>query len=1221
MVDSVIPPGPGRRVSEVMGWFEGHRVRVLIDSGASCTLISSRFVRRVRLSPFPSSTSTRFEFADGGEFTSTLSATGHLTLGDYSITLQDVSLCELSARADIILGEDWLREANPEINWRTGQICVGDVVLVAGKKERKEEPEVVSGVTAAKDSRSETTALSAGEREKEEKGGSRGEGVATKEQKVERITAKAMERMLRKHRDQVAFVATVWSGAQQVDTAAEKGGSSTLPGQRDKVTALLSRFQDVFQPPQTLPPLRTPEQQHGIELEADTKPPAVPPYHLSWKEEEELHKILRELEEQGLITPSTSPFAAPVLLVRKKDGSSRMVVDYRLLNKKTVRDCYPLPRIHDLLDKLVGASVFTKIDLKSGYWQVRMKEEDEHKTSFTTPFGTYQFRVLPMGLTNAPSTFQRVMERMLSPYLRKFVLVYLDDLLIYSNNEEEHLQHLEAVLTTLRQHKFFLNKEKCDIAQISVIFLGHTVGKGTVGVEEEKVRAMRNWAVPKTRTEVQRFLGFANFYRRFLRDFAHVAAPLTDSLRGSEEGPFVMTDEARAAFRIIRDKLCQAPTLAMPRPDLPFTLTVDASDKAVAAVLQQDQGRGLQLVACASQRFDETAANYPIRDKEFYAQVFGIEHFRTYLMGNHFTLQTDHESLKGLATGSQQITGRLARWVERLQDYHFTVEYIKGENNVADGLTRCGGEEQVAAVVSKAQVVRPEWGVAQLREEPYFSEIIQALEGQQPTVSLTVMQRAQRFHIRDDFLFHLDSNGVERCCVPAAARKAVWEEAHRSRIGGHQGVDRTYEALRKIVFWPKMVQQVQRWCRECDECQRGKQATKTIHAPAQPLDVPTEPWKSVSMDFMDLPMSLRGHDSVLITTCRFSGMLHVLPTTKTVTADGAADLVLQGVVRLHGVPESFVSDRDPRFVAELWQQLWTKMGTQLRMTTAHRPQADGKAEASNKLVQTALRHFVNAAGSDWDAPAVLSLVELGLNMKKQRTTGLSAFEAVQGTQPQVPLQMASATQQDQGKKEDGKLAQLRRVWGRVEDAVEMAKEQQAAQQDEVLPPTIAAFAVGDEVLLNTANYPSLRPHKLAPLFKGPYKVRRVLSPAVVELELPHDCRISPTINVDQLKRYHRDQDAVPPPGAVWTNSKGQSYFDVDKVLDKRKRGKGWQYLVRWKGYTPESDSWEPQREIGRLKEIVQAYELTLAVKRAPKRRSPRGHASSLADLGTGGGGV
>jgi hypothetical protein len=434
-------------------------------------------------------------------------------------------------------------------------------------------------------------------------------------------------------------------------------------------------------------------------------------------------------------------------------------------------------------------------------------------------------------------------------------------------------------------------------------------------------------------------------------------------------------------------------------------------------------------------------------------------------------------------------------------------------------------------------------------------------------------------------------------------------------------VDRTYDSLRKIVFWPKMVQQVQRWCRECDECQRGKQAAQTIHAPAQPLDVPAAPWTSVSMDFMDLPMSLRGHDSVLITTCRFSGMLHVLPTTKTVTADGAADLLLNGVVRLHGVPESFVSDRDPRFVAELWQQLWTKLGTRLRMTTAHRPQADGKAEASNKLVQTALRHFVNAAGSDWDSPAVLSLLELGLNMKKQRTTGMSAFEVVQGIQPQTPLQMASATRQDHGQKEEGKLAQLQRVWGRVEDAVELAKEQQAAQQDVVLPPTTPAFVVGDEVLLNTANYPSLRAHKLAPPYKGPYKVRRIVSPAVVELELPHDCRISPRVNVDQLKRYHRDPQAPPPPGAVWTNSKGQSYYDVERVLDKRKRGKGWQYLVRWQGYTPEADSWEPQREIGRLKDVVQAYELTLAVKRAPKRRSPRGHASSVAGVGTGGGGV
>jgi hypothetical protein len=300
-----------------------------------------------------------------------------------------------------------------------------------------------------------------------------------------------------------------------VDSVNDAGRTAAPPA----VKALLEEFSGLFKKPTTLPPLR-PGMQHTIDLEEGATPPAKAPFRLSWAEQEELKKQLQELLEQGLIVPSLSPYGAPVLLVKKKDGSYRMCVDYRQLNKITIRDRFPLPLIQELLDRLQGATVFSKMDLKSGYFQLRVEPKDEGKTAFVTKFGTFQFRVLPMGMSNAPSTFQRAMETILRPYLDKSVAVYLDDILIYSRNMEEHITHLRQVLEAFRKHELLLHGGKCEFARDTVVFLGHTVSANAVAVEAEKVRAIRQWAMPKTKVQLQQLLGFANFYRSFVPGFA-----------------------------------------------------------------------------------------------------------------------------------------------------------------------------------------------------------------------------------------------------------------------------------------------------------------------------------------------------------------------------------------------------------------------------------------------------------------------------------------------------------------------------------------------------------------------------------------------------------------------------------------------------------------------------------------------------------------------------
>ena len=387
----------------------------------------------------------------------------------------------------------------------------------------------------------------------------------------------------------------------------------------------------------------------------------------------------------------------------------------------------------------------------SGFWQIRMEPEDEEKTAFVTRFGSYQYRVLPMGLNNSPSTFQRVMTNVLGDMIDDFVLVYLDDFAVFSNDHNQHQEHLRRVFQALREANLYLNTKKCVIGQDSITFLGHQVSKNHLGVEEAKIAALKEWHMPRTRTE----LGFLNFYRGFLKDFARIATPLTNLLCTSDKQPTAslqIGQKERTAFNVLRDKLTHAPVLIMPHEGVPFVLTTDASDTAVGAVLEQDiTGKGMQPVAFFSKRLSTADANYHPRDLELLAQVVAMEHWRTYLLGNKFTLRTDHQSL--ITLDSQELkSGRVARWAERMSAYEYVVEYIRGADNRADALSRptTDGKELthkghdtdqesqaqpvgVTHTWSAALDMDNEAQLAELRTANYFKDIMAALEHPETT--------------------------------------------------------------------------------------------------------------------------------------------------------------------------------------------------------------------------------------------------------------------------------------------------------------------------------------------------------------------------------------------------------------------------------------------------------------------------------------------------------
>ncbi|GJT25312.1 putative reverse transcriptase domain-containing protein [Tanacetum coccineum] len=399
-----------------------------------------------------------------------------------------------------------------------------------------------------------------------------------------------------------------------------------------------------------LPPIRQVEFQ--IDLIPGATPVARAPYRLAPSEMQELSNQLQELSDRGFIQPSTSPWGAPVLFVKKKDGSFRMCIDYQELNKLTVKNRYPLPRIDDLFDQLQGSSVYSKIDLRSGYHQLRVRDEDIPKTAFRTRYEHYEFQVMPFGLTNAPAVFMDLMNRVCKPYLDKFVIVFIDDILIYSRNEEEHANHLRIILELLKKEKLYAKFSKCDFWIRIVQFLGHLIDSQGLHVDPAKIEAVKNWASPTTPTEVRQFLGLAGYYRRFIKDFSKIAKSLTELTQKNKK--YIWGEDQESAFQLLKQKLCEAPILALPEGNDDFVVYYNASLQGLGAVLMRRE----KVIAYASRQLKPHEENY-----------------------------TTHELELGAVKGSLNMRQR--RWLELLADYDCEIRYHPGKANVvADALSQ-----------------------------------------------------------------------------------------------------------------------------------------------------------------------------------------------------------------------------------------------------------------------------------------------------------------------------------------------------------------------------------------------------------------------------------------------------------------------------------------------------------------------------------------------------
>ena len=587
------------------------------------------------------------------------------------------------------------------------------------------------------------------------------------------------------------------------------------------------------------------------------------------------------------------------------------------MNNATAKNRYPIPRIDELLDHLHGACVFTSLDLWSGYHQVRMAEQDVEKTAFRTRSGLYEFVVMPFGLCNAPAAFMQLMNDVLRPLLDKCVIIYLDDILIFSKTHEEHMHHVQQVLEILEQHRLHFKPQKCSFLQPSVKFLGFQVSANGVSTDPAKVATMKEWPRPADVSQVRSFLGFTGFYRRFIKDYAKLAVPLTN-LTG--DVPFVWCEQCEHAFLALKAALCSAPVLVIPktRPDAEFVMYTDASGAAVGAVLLQDQGQGLQPVAYESRKMSPAETRYPVHEQELLAVHHGLKTFKVYLEGcKSFTVYTDHDTLRHFLK-QKDLSRRQARWSEFISSFapNMQIVYKKGTLNQADMLSRpfdvpcthIACEPALLASLASLQLTASHpLLTSSLRhdllkgygEDPYFSN----------------KKLPNRFQLQDG-LWYLG----KRLCVPKvpALRQHIISEFHNTPFAGHAGYHRTLAAVAEHFWWKRMGPTVKAYCRACAVCQRVKPSTQKPLGLLQPHEVPSRPWAHVSLDFItDLPPSGEAQfTAIMVVVDKFSKMAHFIPCHTTCTAQQAADLFMQHVFRLHGLPTKLISDRDIRFTSE-----------------------------------------------------------------------------------------------------------------------------------------------------------------------------------------------------------------------------------------------------------------------------------------------------------------
>lgn len=833
------------------------------------------------------------------------------------------------------------------------------------------------------------------------------------------------------------------------------------PEQLERAYQVLGKWQHIFSTsPKDLG--KTDLVQHEIKLSDDV--PFKEPYRrIPPGMYEEVRQHLKEMLDSDAIRESHSPYCSNVVLVRKKDGSLRFCIDLRKLNGKTIKDAYTLPRVEETMDSLIGSRYFSKLDLRSGYWQVEIKEEDKAKTAFSVgPLGFFECNRMAFGLTNAPATFQRLMQACMGESHLKECLIFLDDILIFSDTFEEHLKRLEGVFERLEKHGLKLKGSKCEFFKTHVRYLGHIVSEKGIQTDPEKLSALKTWPEPVNVKTLRSFLGFTGYYRRFIKDYAKVIKPLNDLLVGhcthknvkgpKKKIPWVWGGCQQKAFDTIVGLLSSPPVLAYADFTKPFIVNTDASIEGLGAVLYQNQGGHERVIAYASRGLRPSERNYPAHKLEFLCLKWALtDKFHDYLYGNTFEVRTDNNPLTYVTT-TAKLDAASHRWLASLSNYNFKLVYRAGRlNGDADGLSRrpyqleevfpdvvravsCAclttREELPLAetvVLSNTSSLEPEndiendtldmgnvklsgvdWEKQQSLDKHLRRVIHFVREGVRPDKSVLRHEPEEvRQYMREWRLFELRKGVLYRNTTidNDPIQQLVIPEAYREKVlrgvhedVGHQGRDRTNWLAKRRFFWPGFDAEVNRWVESCGRCIRRK--TPTVPKAELVNIQSSRPMELLCIDYLTLERSKGGYENVLVITDHFTRYAQAIPTRNQLASTTARVLYEQFIVH-YSFPARIHSDQGRNFESKVIKELCKIAGVDKTRTTPYHPMGNGMVERFNQTLLKMLGTMEEEQKSNWKS-YVAPLVH-AYNATKHETTGYSPHYLMFGWHPRLSV--------------------------------------------------------------------------------------------------------------------------------------------------------------------------------------------------------------------------
>jgi len=990
----------------------------------------------------------------------------------------------------------------------------------------------------------------------------------------------------------------------------------------------------------TSSPNRTPYVKHSINTR-EVEPIRQRARRFSHMEQQLEKQYIDEMLKNGIISKSKSPWAAPIVMVNKPDGSKRFCVDYRKLNMVTVKDRYPLPRIDETIDKLKGMNHISTLDLASGFWQIPMDEKDKEKTAFISTYGLYEWNVMPFGLCNAPATFQRMMDEVCEGLEWKVGSDYIDDIVIGSTTFEEHLRSLQNLFNRLQEYGLTIKIQKCKFCQQELVFLGHLVSKDGIRPNPAKTKIIEELRPPTDLKGLRRFLGVTGYYRRFVQDYSKIANPLTRLLK--KGNIYRWTEDCQEAFKTLKKILISAPILKYPDFEQPFILKTDASTKALGAVLCQEIEGKNHIIAYWSKTLSETQRKYTITELECLAVIDAIHHFRHYLGGGvRFTVQTDHQALKWLMNNDHVMTNRLERWKLKLMPLNMEIQYRPGKTNVeADLLSRIKNgkifliqdrkqkkyseaeREEILRINEKEQrkylpvkipSLEPGARLAkEQREDPDFQHIYLYLSERKlpdnEKLKELVEKNAPKFKLDDMVLFRIDltqrmkARGLTkaRLAVPKAYREEILELCHNSLLAGHLGTNKTYKRIQHEYYWPKLTRDVRTWINTCIECniKKGKPKEATGY---RSRTTASEPLEVIACDVIGpLPETQEKNRYILVFTDQFTRYAEAFAINKQ-NAETIADTFVRNYCCRYGIPKKFVSDRGKQLIGQIMTSIHNRLGIQQLTTSSYRPQGNAIAERFNKTLIGILTMFVSDHQKDWDY--LLPFAVFAYNTSVHDSLNETPYYLMYVRDPNNPVTFG----EDQFKQYQQSIPEYCRertsTRNKIEDQIRYYNElvlQKKARTKEDEPTR--ELTTGDLVWVYVKPIvEDKKTKKFATSWTGPYRIVLIISNSQIIVKDIYSKKLK-AVHISRLKKVKDARKPIKEAKEPRQNPTNLESYEVEKVIDDRVDNKGQKYFkVRWKGYPPTEDDWVKEQDMD-CQDLVTEYYRRIGLDNQGKRRN------------------